>query len=73
MTTVYLVFIIKKLLDVFTVIIETTFPNLQYNKPRMNMIVNHLITRSSQMGALQVGRQAGHQIDTKTTRFEFKG
>ena len=56
MTTVYLVFIIKKLLDVFTVVMETTFPNLQNNKPRMNMIVNHLITRSSQMGALQVGR-----------------
>lgn len=56
MTTVYLVFIIKKLLDVFTVVMETTFPNLQNNKPRMNMIVNHLITRSSQMGVLQVGR-----------------
>ena len=48
MTTVYLVFIIKKPLDLFTVVMETTFPNLQ-NKPGMNMIVNHLITRSSQM------------------------
>ena len=57
MTTVYLVFIIKELLDLFTVVMETTFPNLQNNKPRMmNMIVNHLITRSSQMGVLQVGR-----------------
>ena len=67
MTTVYLVFIIKELLDLFTVVMETTFPNLQNNKPRMNMIVNHLITRSSQMGYYKWAGWAGHQIDTKTT------
>ena len=43
----------------------------EQNKPGMNMIVNHLITRSDEV--LQVGRWAGHQIDTKTTRLEFKG